>query len=390
MDWGHRWGATAGDVSSRPRRGSAATLSLGVCLAVIAFATALPSSSAAFPTLSHPAPQTVKKAMWGTTSFNGVPTFPIYRDLGVGLYEIQLRWDLSAPTRPSQPSDPNDPAYQWPPELRAALSEAESQGMQTSLMLLGAPSWSNGGKEWKWAPTNPQDFGDFAAAAARKYPDVHLWMIWGEPNRGPNFAPFHPAPPKGPLNNAQAEAPRTYAQMLDSAYGALKAASPTNLVIGGNTFTAAGPGSIHTYQWIRYMRLPGGARPRMDMYGHNPYGFRIPNLHDPPSARGQVDFSDLRRLGHALNKAFPGPPLKLFLSEWGVPTSKRDFELGYSISRKAQVRWIRAAFKIVRKWKRIYTLGWIHPFDTVNPSGTQGLLDINGDPKPGYFAFKSG
>ena len=25
----------------------------------------------------------------------------------------------------------------------------------------------------------PADFADFATAAARRYPQVHLWMIWG-------------------------------------------------------------------------------------------------------------------------------------------------------------------------------------------------------------------
>jgi hypothetical protein len=344
----------------------------------------------ALPTLGSPAPQTIKKAMWGTTTVNGQSAFPIYRDLGVGIYELTLRWEQIAPEQPAQPTDPADPAYRWPGSLDATLSEADSYGMKVAITLMGTPGWANGGRSSRWAPTNPQDFGDFAAAVARRYPSVHLWLIWGEPTRKPNFAPFTSAPPKGPLNKAQARAPRRYAQILDAAYKSLKGVDPANLVIGGNTFTAAGPGSIHTYQWIRYMRLPNGHRPRMDLYGHNPFGFRKPNLHTRPSPKGQVDFSDLRRLARTLDKTFPGPPLKLFLSEWGVPTDTKDAELGYSVSRPVQAAWIRAAFRITRSWNRIYTLGWIHPFDTPYNGGTQGLLDADANPKPGYFAFKSG
>ena len=59
---------------------------------------------------------------------------------------------------------------------------------------MGTPKWANGGRSWNWAPDDPSDFGDFATAISRYYPSVNLWMIWGEPNRGPNFMPSTPAP----------------------------------------------------------------------------------------------------------------------------------------------------------------------------------------------------
>jgi hypothetical protein len=374
-----------------------------LALIVIAFALAgvLASIVSAAASSGRPdtalasADQSLKKAFWWPPTPNGPPPgvsqFPFFKDLGVGIYQVQVRWDaVAAAGRPNQPTDPNDLAYNWPNGLEQTIDEAANNGIKTSIMVLGTPPWANGGRSWKWAPDNAADFGDFAAAVARRYPNVHLWMIWGEPNRQPNFGPFTPAPPTGPLNHRQARAPRKYAQLLDAAYGGLKSIDPSNLVIGGNTFTAAGPGSIHTYQWIRYMRLPGGKRPRMDMYGHNPFGFRKPKLHARASPRGQVDFSDLRRLAHKLDRAFPGPPLKLYLSEWGVPTDTKDLELGFSVSRAKQAQWIRAAYRIVRGWGRIYTLGWIHPYDVPEQKGTQGLLDAQGNPKPGYYAFKAG
>ena len=66
--------------------------------------------------------------------------------------------------------------------------------------------------------------------------------------------------------------------LLEAAYQALKAESPNNLVIGGNTYTAAGKGDINTYQWAQNMKLPNGSRPHMDMWGHNPWGFTLAEL----------------------------------------------------------------------------------------------------------------
>jgi hypothetical protein len=364
---------------------------------VIALAAAATAVAADEPTEEPPeifansAPQTIKKAIWGPTRLNGKSLFPHYRNLGIGIFQIQARWDRIAPdARPADPTDPSDPAYEWPAYIDKAVEEAERYGMKVQLMLIGAPSWSNGGLSWRNPPQDPQDYADFATAVSRRFPTVDLWMIWGEPNRKPNFGPVTPGPRsgKGPLNAAQALAPRLYAQLLDAAYGALKRDDPANLVIGGNTFTSAGLESIRTYQWIQYMRLPGGERPRMDMYGHNPWGFSKPSLKAPPTPRGLVTFSDLKRLAIKLDQVYAGERLPLFLSEWGVPIGRKDMDLRYGLKARQGKHWIRAGLRIARRWERIYTLGWIHPVDTDRNS--VGLLKRNGKKKPGYKVYKTG
>jgi len=336
-------------------------------------------------------PQTVKKSVWGPITLNGRSLFPTYDDLGVGIYQIQAHWDQIAPAqRPAHPRNPTDRAYRWPSYLDYAVSEAKRHDIRVLIQVIGAPRWANGGRHWRFAPDDPSDFADFAAAIAERYPHVHHWMIWGEPNRRPNFGPLTPSrrTVKTKLTPRQAQAPRIYAQLLDAAYGALKSADPDNLVIGGNTFTSAGPGAIYPYQWIRYLRLPDGSRPRMDMYGHNPFTFRKPRLGGRPSRRGAVSFNDLPRLVRALDRAYPERRLKLFLSEWGVPIGFWDHDLRYSVKAREGTRWIRAGLRIARRWGRIYSLGWVHPVDT--DKNSQGLLDWNGNPKAGYRAFKGG
>jgi hypothetical protein len=331
-----------------------------------------------------------RKAIWGPVRVGDVSQFPIYRDLGVGIYQIQLNWANVAPSRPRRPRDPSDPTYQWPAELADAISQARQYNMRVLFMIIGAPEWANGGHPWNYAPRRPSDYADFAAAAARRYPSVHLWMVWGEPSRVHNFAPITPSSPGATrLTTRQAAAPRLYARILDAAYGVLKGRSRRNVIIGGNTYTT---GEIRTRQWIQYLRLPGGRPPRLDLYGQNPFSFRKPNLANPPQPLGLVDFSDLARLSTIVDRNLArsrGQHIPLFLSEWTIPTAV-DNEFNFHTDLGTQAAWIRAAFGIVHRWPRIYALGWVHLYDDPPGGSAGGLLDAQGQKKPGYYAFQAG
>lgn len=329
------------------------------------------------------------KAMWGPVRVNGASEFPVYHKLGVGIFEMDLDWATVAPTHPRNPTNPNDPAYQWPAEIDYALQQAAHYHMRIMLQAINTPPWANGDRPPNWAPRHAGELADFVTAAARRYPAVHLWMIWGEPSRRARFEPLTPAPPSArKLTPAQAAAPHRYAQLLDASYAALKRLTARNLVIGGNTFSA---GDISPRQWIENLRLPSGQPPRMDLYGHNPFSYRAPNLANPPSPRHEVDFSDLARLSRLVDRdlAPPHHRIKLFLSEWTIPTGV-DSEFNFHTTRAVQAQWIRDAWRIVRHSSFIYALGWIHLFDD-GPGGSKGgLLDHRGHPKPGFFAFEAG
>lgn len=56
---------------------------------------------------------------------DGKSQFPIYRDLGGGIYQMAVSWAGTAASKPANPLDPDDPAYTWNPEVDFAVREAK-------------------------------------------------------------------------------------------------------------------------------------------------------------------------------------------------------------------------------------------------------------------------
>jgi hypothetical protein len=352
------------------------------------------TAALAWPAVADAGPSP-KKAIWGPVRVDGVSQFPIYRDLGAGIYQIKIHWNRIAPTRPARATDPGDPAYRWPSALDEAVAEARRHGIRVAVLIAGTPSWANGGRGRRWAPRRPADFGLFARAASSRYPSVRLWIVWGEPTRRRNFQPLLHERRDRPLTGRMRRGPRLYARMLDSAYGQLKRQSRRNLVIGGNSFTT---GDVSPLNWIRNLRLPNGRPPRLDMYGHNPFSNRRPSLNRPPLGHGFADFSDLdllaRWVDRWLGRPRGKPGMKLFLSELFWPTDHPNHEFNFWVDRRTAASWLTTALRITRRWSRIYTLGWFSLYDDrPRPRGDEvnrGLLDRSGRKKPAYLAYKRG
>jgi hypothetical protein len=338
-------------------------------------------------------PRPLVKALWGPTNVDGVSQFPLYKDLDVDLFQIQIRWDRVARSRPANPEDPADPAYKWPKDLDFAMQEAAANGVGVLILVQGAPGWSNGGLPWSTPPDDVRDYASFMSAAAKRYPAVRHWMIWGEPLRNVNWPGFDRTKP-GRLRIAQ-----TYARLLDASYVALKRVSRRNLVIGGNSYTTdREPQSwapVPLYEWMRILRLPNRKPPRMDLWGHNPFTTRRPALPAPPTKSGRGDFSDLGRVLSHLRRSVAKPlhrHIPLFISEFCLPTGPNDL-IPLELTYPQQADWLRRAFSIARRERDVYAMGWWELRDDRPPEGSDranrcGLVDADGVPKPSYATFK--
>jgi len=349
--------------------------------------------AATLAALAAPAQAGGLKAIWGPTELGpgnaACPTaqrcsaFPVYQRLGVDVFQYQIHWDEIAPTKPRNPRDPDDPAYNWGALGRIA-TEAERNGIRLALLIQRAPGWANGGRSAIWAPRGARGaraFADFAYAASRRLPSVHMWMIWGEPARSENFRPMPANRPRGP---------RLYARILDAAYGALKAADRRNVVIGAMTLNG---GTVMPTLFARYMKLPNGRPPRMDLWGHNPFDGRFPNLAADPIGRlrGFNDIDTLHREIRAYYRRGHRKVPRLWLSEWTVISDKpsRIF-LNFHVSARRQAGWLRAAFRIASRTPYVAGLGWFSLLDEPPARGSAnwGLLRSDGAPKPAYNAYR--
>ena len=324
------------------------------------------------------------KAIWGQVSRNGVSQFPLYHRLGVRIFEIDLHWNEVATRRPGRATDPTDAAYVWPAAIQQAINQGRRFHIRVLVQIIGTPAWANGGRAWNWVPRDPQDYANFATAAARRYRAVNLWMIWGEPSRTPNFEPETSVPFGATLTAQQKLAPHNYARLLDAAYAALHAVSRHNEVIGGCTYTT---GDVDTQQWIENLRLPNGRAPRMDIYAHNPFSFEPPSFNDPPSPNGAVQFPDLPRLAGWIDR-YLHRGIPIFISEFTIPT-QADQEFNAYVDPPVAAQWVTSALRLSRRWGRIDGFGWIHVYDDP-PVSYGGLLTSAGKAKPDYYAFARG
>jgi hypothetical protein len=272
---------------------------------------------------------TTKKAIWGPVEIDSQSQFPVYRELGAGIYQTTLNWNEVADLEPLDAKDVDDPSYEWPDEIDTAISEAKSAGVAVAVTITGTPSWSK----------KTADFATFAGVAAKRYPSVHLWGVWDGKYKG---------------------SAGKYAQVLDGTYAALKAASKRNKVIGGNSTNA------NAASWIGKLKLPNGKAPRVDYYAHDPSGAKAPTKKSLDSLETRV--------------AKLGKGIKLWLSP-----------VHLTLSPTKQAAWIKAALKVTKADKNVYTFGYKALIDDSDvPSTYKGLLDVNGEKTAAFTAFKNG
>ena len=175
------------------------------------------------------------------------------------------------------------------------------------------------------APIRGADFAAFAGAAAERYPFVHRWTIWNEPNQRRWLSTASPA--------------QYVTRLLNPAYVAIHAASPSSKVAGGVTAPRGGTGGLSPVAFIRGM---GSSGARLDAYAHHPYAL---GPKETPWSGGcdhceTITMATLDRLVTETLKAFKRP-VRLWLTELGYQSNPPDRLLG--VAPALQASYIAAA-----------------------------------------------
>jgi len=283
------------------------------------------------------------------------------QSLGVDLVRVNVYWSEVQPRKGVFDWSGYDPA----------IKGLHQHGIEPVLTLVSTPGWANGGKGTNWVPTRGATFAAFAAATARRYPYVHRFLIWNEPNQRRWLRPTLPS---------------LYVQrLLNPAYAAIHKVRKHALVAGGVTAPRAATGGVSPEVWIKGM---AGYHAKLDAYAHNPYPL-TPS--ETPLAGGcdhcsTLTMATLPRLITDVGKAF-GTRTRIWLTEYGYQTNPPDKLLGVSPIKQA-LYMSEGAMRAYLSPRVDMLIQFLYRDEPNLGRFQSGLVQLNGAKKPAFPAFQ--
>jgi hypothetical protein len=394
----------SGEQGLRAKPGSVSRL-LAACLAALALAGVTAAGASADRSGARSAPMLL--GLMDDALLGNIPdvAFPVVKNLHPQIIRYDLSWAHTAPTKPADATNPDDPAYDWSlPD--SVVTRAEALGIPVLLTIEVTPKWAGGGTGNK-APVNMASLQAFAYAAATRYSGQHVvpatgqalpavtrWEAWDEPNTTSHLTPQYSCH----CSSAKPVSPGIYAKILKAIYTGVHSAGThagvTETVAGGATKpNYSGPKTFEpAVAPLRFLQLLGTHHPPLDVYSHHPYRTDVGLKAGQTEGPNDISFDDLPRLIAALDKAFPGKHLHLWITEFGLQTNPPDPYQGVSLS--AQAVQLRRNVAVARANPRIDMLIWflIRDEQVRKPfaAGFQtGLTFTNGKLKPSWRVFRS-
>lgn len=281
--------------------------------------------------------------------------------LGVDVVRVSVDWHATEPSRG---------AFAWA-STDEVLRGLHAHGIAPLVTLYGAPRWANGGRSENWAPVSGSSFAAFAAAVAKRYPFVHLWTVWNEPNQRRWLRPTSPA---------------VYVRrLLNPAYAAIHRVSPRSQVAGGVTAPRGSTGGVSPMAWAAGM---AAAHARLDAYAHNPYPL-APD--ETPTSGGcghcsTVTMATVGKLITLVHRDF-GARVRLWFTEYGYQTNPPDRLLGVSYAKQA--RYIaQAALRAYLLPRVDILIQYLLEDEPIADRWQSGLFTTRDIAKPSYEAFR--
>ena len=204
---------------------------------------------------------TVPDVTWGTSRADVDRTVAAMAEARVRWARMNVSWSAIEPHDGSY-----DPASLA--DLDYAIARVRGAGIDVVMPVADSvPYWASGdpqkftdgsGRHWnkRYRPASMADYADFFGFIAARYAPqgVHVYEVWNEPN----LAAFWPSG----VNAAE------YKEMLEQAYGVIKAADPHATVLTGGL-------SQHDRDFLAQL-YAAGARPYFDAVGDHTYPWGDP------------------------------------------------------------------------------------------------------------------
>lgn len=356
-------------------------------------------------------------------------TVDAWKAAGVQNVRILVTWGQVAPdptsTKPPadfDAADPDEPAYRWekPDRFVRLLTE---RGIAVTATVTGpGPTWGSqepARRNPRWKP-DPQRFGQFAEAVAKRYGDrVGRYIIWNEPN-----LPLWLQPQARRSGRSwQAESPHLYRELARSGSAGIRRADPTSEVLIGALAPQGAPlrarntqirpldflrgmGCVSsTYKPVRTGSCKGFKAVSGDGLAYHPHSSRL-----SPGARqrdpANASMGDLSRVTTVVDRLTRAGRLRvrgasrmpLHLTEYGYQTNPPDDLLGVSLT--AQADWLPWGWNIAYRNPRVRSVYQYEWFDEPKgdtdddggvgyPGWQSGLFDVRSTRKPSLTSFRS-
>jgi hypothetical protein len=346
---------------------------------------------------------------------NTAAVLPDITALKPDVFRFTVFWSQIAPKKPIQARNSDDPAYNWAP-VDQVVTEMAQQNIPVLLTVRGTPAWAGGGSKGLTAPKRMLDLQDFAYALADRYSGTHVnaagvtlpkvvrYEAWNEPNLGTNLMPQWTAIGTKKIvgdpfcfgKTWVPASPTIYRGILNAIYRGVHAAGTadgvTETVAGGATAPIGqGPcASVPGVAPLAFLRYLVKKPVSLDVWSHHPY--RNGRISAKPYTGDNIDVQGMPRLYAALNKAFPGRKVLVWVTEFGVQTNPPDKFQGVTPAKQAAQ--LKAAYATFKASGRVKMLIWFLVRDEdiagrAFAGGFQtGLEYFNGTRKPSFSVFK--
>jgi hypothetical protein len=342
--------------------------------------------------------------------------------LGADTIHSLVFWDTISPGANSK-AKPNfvstDPSS-YPPgafsNYDALVSEAQARGLDVILTPTGgAPLWASGcgrGGTAHHCRPDPVEFGNFVEAVGKRYPTVHRWSIWNEPNMAGWLQPQMER--KHGRNIPVAAA--LYRQLVYHAIAGLQASghggdqillgetAPLGKKTGSLTKRSLAP--VPFYQGVfcldsrghplrgslaKDMGCTGFKRIEVTGVAHHPdnRGGSLAPLSRPDS--GEITIANIRTLKSVLSQGSRRQRIRgnlpIYFTEFGFQTNPPDRIFGVSLSRQAA--WLNQSDFIAYRDPRVKSVAQYELFDDPVLSTFQtGLRFKDGRAKPSLDGYR--